>query len=157
MGEKGGRRKWGQRQRGVSDVYPDDDDIYPKGTKVYKDFDEIDYEGVVTGYNPYYGWYQIRYDDSNKEDMNHRELEKFHRRWKENYRARERAARVSPVLERRAMSIPTPKGRAYAAGGGIWDQVLGKNAQYRDLTNHPDPAIRARWLRAGENEFRRLF
>ena len=55
------------------------------------------------------------------------------------------------------MFIPTPKGKAYAAGGGIWDQVLGKNAQYRDLTNHPNLAIRARWLRAGENKFGRLF
>ena len=40
------------------------------------------------------------------------------------------------------MSIPTHKSTAYAAGVGIWDQELGKLAQYRDVMKHPDPKLR---------------
>lgn len=46
---------------------------------------------------------------------------------------------------------------AMAADGKIWDEDLGKKCSYRDLITHPDPNIRARWLKSGENEFGRLF
>ena len=34
---------------------------------------------------------------------------------------------------------------------------MKKDALYRDLIKHPDPAIQKRWLTSGENEFGRLF
>ena len=37
---------------------------------------------------------------------------------------REGVAATMTMLDRRAISIPTPKGTAYAAGGGTWDNTL---------------------------------
>ena len=33
---------------------------------------------------------------------------------------------------------------AMAAGGKLWDDTLRKDASYRDLIKHPDPAVRKR-------------
>ena len=41
--------------------------------------------------------------------------------------------------------------------GAIWDPDLNKWMRYKDLINHPDPAIRRKWMEAGEDEFGRLF
>ena len=44
--------------------------------------------------------------------------------------------------------------KAMGAGGAAWDDELGKRVQYRDLIKHPNPTMRAHWLKSGENEFR---
>ena len=46
---------------------------------------------------------------------------------------------------------------ALAAGGRVWDEYLQKMASYRDLIQHKDEEIAARWITGGENEFGRLF
>ena len=46
---------------------------------------------------------------------------------------------------------------ALAAGGKVYDDTLERLASSRELINHPDPTIRKRWLKLGENEFGRLF
>ena len=35
--------------------------------------------------------------------------------------------------------------------GAIWDPDLNKWMRYKDLINHPDPAIRRKWMEAGED------
>ena len=46
---------------------------------------------------------------------------------------------------------------ALSASGRVYDDELDKLCSYRELINHSNPRIRNKWLRAGENEFGRLF
>ena len=43
------------------------------------------------------------------------------------------------------------------AGGKIYDDTLQKFASWKELVQHPDPAIARRWIQSGINEFARLF
>ena len=131
---------------------------YNVGTIIKKRWDNVFYTGTITKYDPVTGFYRIEYEDGDSEDLEHHEVaDLLKKTGKQTKRARRQRSACTSVLDRRAMSIPTPKARAYAAGGGIWDNTLGKRAQYRDMIRHPNPDVRAKWLRSGESEFGRLF
>lgn len=106
--------------------------IYGPGTKIRKKFsDGKYYEGEVTRYDDIKGYYRIKYEDGDTEDLDRTEMNRYYKFHQQH--------------------------SAMATGGTVWDATLNKMCAYRDLIKHPEPLIRNRWLKAGENEFGRLF
>ena len=106
--------------------------IFGIGMKVRKKFlDGKYYDGEVVKYDDVNQYYQIKYQDGDMEEFDHNEMKKYYKYHQQHH--------------------------GLAAGGNIWDPTLGKMCAYRDLIKHPESKIRTRWLKAGENEFGRLF
>ena len=51
---------------------------YEVGTKIFKIFNDVEYKGSVTGYDPKRKLYHILYDDGDMEDFYHNEVKQFH-------------------------------------------------------------------------------
>ena len=67
------------------------------------------------------------------------------------------AKHLAFLMQEQHLDYCEDKHYALAAGGRVWDEYLQKMASYKDLIQHKDEKIAARWITGGENEFGRLF
>ena len=51
---------------------------YEDGTKIFKIFNDVEYKGTITGYDPKKKLYHILYEDGDMEDFYHNEVKQFH-------------------------------------------------------------------------------
>jgi hypothetical protein len=150
-----------------------DKSLFPLGTIVRKSFEGKYYEGEIISYDPGTGYYKIRYTDNDMEEFTKEEVKKY-RKARQKYRrtAALLTTKHLPPPRIHRLKIPVaktvkglntyePKGvdpNMYAMNAGsLWDEELNKFAPYRELIKHPNEEIKNRWLKAGEDEFGRLF
>ena len=154
---------------------------YSTNTVLRKKFGRKYYLGKIVQYDPNTGWYDVEYEDGDKEQLDHSEVEQYKQNARKVHRDGKRLkalldgpARANMVDRRGAdLYIPTPKStnchkpttkgdgtpctyHMAMNAGSIFEETLGKMMSYKELIKHPDPIIRLRWNRSGENEFGRL-
>lgn len=129
------------------------------GTQVKKWFKTKYYYGSITDYDPVNGFYTILYDDGDMEQFDHDDVRRHI--YKKRTTKYDSVALSAHSQNHYIFNIPTAKGTSTpplhsAFSGSLWDNELGRMASYKDMMTHPNPKIRRRWLRSGENEFGRL-
>ena len=135
---------------------------FPVGTRVCVKEKRQTYIGRAVEYDSHTGLYYIEFEDGEFEEFNDDEMEHF--QLVKPFKPKKPSSYANHVtiqgfFPKAAPASTTfnPLGHAYGLNAGsIYDEELHKWMAYRDLIKHPNPKIRERWERAGNNEFGRL-
>ena len=152
---------------------------FPLGTRVRIKEARGSFIGKATGYDPHTGLYHVVFDDGEYEEFDNAEMAYFQLRAPRHGNSAQIASAEKIRVLRNSTPERTPYLKAMALlhaetnlrpvaklrgtpilyglnAGSIWDDEMGRWMAYRDLINHPNPAIKRRWVQAGINEFARL-
>ena len=127
---------------------------YPLGTRIKIQEKQHTYVGTATKYDPLTGMYYIEFEDGEYEEFDEEEMRNF--RYRTPFEPRKPSTYACQLIIPSFFPKATDQVKYCMQAGSIWDEEMHMWMSYRDLLNHPNPKIRARWVQAGVNEFARL-
>ena len=133
--------------------------VHPINTMVRKQFGNHNHRGTVSRYDYENELYWIDYDNGDSEEMS----------WKQvhNYKCNDQDYDIIPIFTRdkvrprrstahlAATSVMTSSIPQHLVNA-VFDEATKKIMEMRELINHPDPNIRARWIIELANKWGKL-
>ena len=117
------------------------------------------YQGWVIGIDINYGYYKIGYDGSDTKNLTYKEVKKYQNGPPPNQFQQTRIAQANRVVATAQRQLKETRQHTREPilppqlSFAVYDEAPRKTLEYKDLINHPDPIIQARWNNAGSNEF----
>jgi len=167
-------------QRVLRQRVPRHKQVYTRGTRVYKMFNNKYYRGYICDFDDKEGYYKVKYEDGDIAEYNEVEIEGMrHKPDKNNIILAMAATRFERVQEEYSktkssytppsqfsagyahaidfieMGMSTMPYQGYKYANVVIDEESGKPLEYRDLLKHEK--YKDTWTTAGSNEYGRLF